>query len=709
MIVAVPFYKAEHLVEPLLRSLRACADELNALGAEVVLFNDSPGHAPLQQAIVQSVAKSSSLNIRSVANASNLGFVGTMNIALEEARVTRRDVVILNSDTIVFPGALQELARVSRLDHMIGFVAPRSNNATICSLPRQPSYSDVLPVEGFANFQRIAPLLPERTYAPTAVGFCMLIRWQMIEEFGGFDPIYGGGYNEENDLVCRAGMVGYRAVLANHAFVWHQGEQSFAVSDTPKAQREAANRALLLRRYPHFEMLVHAYEGSSYAQAEYLLGGLLPAADGRVTVAFDFTNFGEHHNGTFEAAKSLLKEACEAWGDAYAIGVIATQVVWDFHGLGVNRNLRRYEADGADAFAAIIRIGQPFDWDSVKRLCYKSPVIAISMLDTIADDCGSLHNPEVHEIWDFVARHTNVILSISEYSLKQFADRFPISANAAKVASLLSVDVDDYKPLAVDEHFAPQVRGAIMIVGNHFPHKFVQKTLEQLLEALPSERFIVIGIQSTHERVFSFPSGSMTDAEIASLYKNCSAVVFPSHYEGFGLPLLHALAHHKPVLVRRMPVYEEILEAMGGSPNVHMFNSTVELSGMLGTMPQWIDQVTTKQNGWKRAAADLRNSIDVAIKNIDFSAVETRLASINLRDRRYQAAAQSTAAAFAIPASANAGSPNTQDPRRQASEYIGRLAAKLARRSFAVPGVYRATRLVGKAARKFVGVGRRRS
>jgi glycosyltransferase involved in cell wall biosynthesis len=39
-----------------------------------------------------------------------------------------------------------------------------------------------------------------------------------------------------------------------------------------------------------------------------------------------------------------------------------------------------------------------------------------------------------------------------------------------------------------------------------------------------------------------------SDAEIAELYKNCRFTVFPSHYEGWGLPLGESLSLGKPCL-----------------------------------------------------------------------------------------------------------------------------------------------------------------
>ncbi len=53
-------------------------------------------------------------------------------------------------------------------------------------------------------------------------------------------------------------------------------------------------------------------------------------------------------------------------------------------------------------------------------------------------------------------------------------------------------------------------------------------------------------------------TGYISDTELRALYSTCSVAVYPSLYEGFGLPPLEAMACGAPVITSRIPVIMEI-------------------------------------------------------------------------------------------------------------------------------------------------------
>ena len=52
----------------------------------------------------------------------------------------------------------------------------------------------------------------------------------------------------------------------------------------------------------------------------------------------------------------------------------------------------------------------------------------------------------------------------------------------------------------------------------------------------------------------------LTDLEVYCAYKSCSLFIFPSLYEGFGIPILEAMNAKAPILLSEIDVFKEITE-----------------------------------------------------------------------------------------------------------------------------------------------------
>ena len=72
-----------------------------------------------------------------------------------------------------------------------------------------------------------------------------------------------------------------------------------------------------------------------------------------------------------------------------------------------------------------------------------------------------------------------------------------------------------------------------------------------------------------------------TDADLDHAYRNCQLVLTPSKAEGFGLPLLEALAHRLPVLASDIPPFKEV-----GGTSIDYFDpgSVDSLENALGAL-----------------------------------------------------------------------------------------------------------------------------
>lgn len=189
-----------------------------------------------------------------IRNEENLGFVRSVNKGF--AACSSTDIILLNSDTIVFDGWLDRLMAATHSHPKIGTVTPFSNNAIICSYPKFLYDNDKkLEIE-----YRDLDVLVARLHAgitvdiPTAVGFCMLIKRECLADVGKFDEeAFGKGYGEENDFCLRAAARGWRNVLAADTFVRHVGSVSFGAEKNIHLEH---GEQVIRERYPFYEKLI---------------------------------------------------------------------------------------------------------------------------------------------------------------------------------------------------------------------------------------------------------------------------------------------------------------------------------------------------------------------------------------------------------------------------------------------------------------------
>ena len=206
---------------------------------EIVLVNDQAPDPALSRYLREAAATP---GITLLENAENLGFAASVNRGMDLH--PDRDVVLLNNDTEVANDWLDRLAAAAYACPRTGTVTPFSNHATICSYPQGSAATAELD----AIFRQVNA--GHRVDIPTAVGFCMYIRRECLNQVGTFHPeIFGKGYGEENDFCLRALYKGWGHVLAADVFVYHAGETSFGAE---AAARRKAAVDTVQRLYPDY-------------------------------------------------------------------------------------------------------------------------------------------------------------------------------------------------------------------------------------------------------------------------------------------------------------------------------------------------------------------------------------------------------------------------------------------------------------------------
>ncbi len=237
----------------------ACIDSVLARVAEpvrVLVVDDASQDRDLARALDTLAAGGQIVLIR---HSAQLGFPGAANAGLRAAAVARRDVVLLNSDTLVAPGWLEALRDVAHGALDIGTVTPLSNSGSILSYPGPEGTN---PVPDLAATRRLSALARRANAGravdiPVGIGFCLYIRNDCLRATGLLrTDLFAQGYGEENDFCLRARHLGWRHVAAAGVFVAHLGGQSFGGAG---AALRARNGLVLNRLHPGYDALIAAH------------------------------------------------------------------------------------------------------------------------------------------------------------------------------------------------------------------------------------------------------------------------------------------------------------------------------------------------------------------------------------------------------------------------------------------------------------------
>jgi GT2 family glycosyltransferase/glycosyltransferase involved in cell wall biosynthesis len=187
----------------------------------------------------------------------NRGFCAAVNTGL--AAALGHDVLLLNADTLVPPGAIETLREVAYADAATGTVTALSNEAAICSYPAADATN---PMPGLAGTIRLNALARAANglaavEIPTGVGSCLYIRHDCLAATGPLrGEVFAQGYGEENDFCLRARHLGYRHMAAPGAYVAHHGAVSFRAAARGLLER---NLALLNRLYPGYHEMIMGF------------------------------------------------------------------------------------------------------------------------------------------------------------------------------------------------------------------------------------------------------------------------------------------------------------------------------------------------------------------------------------------------------------------------------------------------------------------
>ena len=272
-------------------------------------------------------------------------------------------------------------------------------------------------------------------------------------------------------------------------------------------------------------------------------------------------------------------------------------------GFGIATNGMRFFTPPVDIFHVT-------DYRVVPMRC---PVVA-TLYDAIPMASPELASPQFRSFKNFVLRKAagfaDHVIAISHYSVAELVEHFGVSESRISVV-YCGVDSEWLTPLPEAACLETLVRrglrsGYYLFVGILQPRKNLERVI-QAHDSLPSELrkerpLVVVGKAGWHceallEKLAT--KASLGEAhwlndvhsftELRHLYAGAGVFVFPSLYEGFGLPVLEAFASGLPVVTSSTTSLPEVSGGIGfevDPTSVDEISSAMQ-SGIAESERQW--------------------------------------------------------------------------------------------------------------------------
>jgi glycosyltransferase involved in cell wall biosynthesis len=205
-----------------------------------------------------------------------------------------------------------------------------------------------------------------------------------------------------------------------------------------------------------------------------------------------------------------------------------------------------------------------------------APVLAGRRQVVVIHDAGVFDTPESYSFrfrtWykmlqRWLVRTGVQIVTVSEFSRQRITAR--LGLDPARIAvmyegadHILRVPPD----LGTLERHGLRRRKFVLVVSSRVAHKNLEG-LHEAAAALERRGMVIAVAGGSNSDVFrdvlssrfaERQLGRVSDAELRMLYENATCLLFPSRYEGFGLPPVEAMACNCPVLAARGGAVEEI-------------------------------------------------------------------------------------------------------------------------------------------------------
>jgi len=238
-------------------------------------------------------------------------------------------------------------------------------------------------------------------------------------------------------------------------------------------------------------------------------------------------------------------------------------------------------------------------------------------------------------------RKSDKVITISEFSKKEITKYADVKGKDIKII-YCGLNIEELKTKMNKQSF-DQVKAFyklpedyFLYVGSIKPHKNLKTALKAfniwLKKSSCDKKLVIIGVRpdeinkdSELSKLFDknriIVPGFVKDFDLTLIYNNAECLIFPSIYEGFGLPPLEAMIYGCPVIASNSASIPEVCGDAALYFEPLKYEELAEKMTMLTTHKSLRTELIEKgyrnsfRYGWERFAQNLKHEFDDAIIN----------------------------------------------------------------------------------------------
>ena len=196
---------------------------------------------------------------------------------------------------------------------------------------------------------------------------------------------------------------------------------------------------------------------------------------------------------------------------------------------------------------------------------YKNKIVTIHDIINLKYDVNWKYKKYYELIWPIMLKNSKHIITVSEFSKKEISNYFNIEPE--KISVIYNGVNKNFKPMK-----KKQSKKYILALSSIAKHKNFERLVQAFLQIDTDIKLYIVG--GINQKIFGKDSvkilnkiqqsknivflGRVNDKRLVELYSNALFFVYPSLYEGFGIPPLEAQACGCPVLLSDISVFKEI-------------------------------------------------------------------------------------------------------------------------------------------------------